>query len=74
MLYRFVSIRKSTFAVLVDASQIAEVTVSPAHCALTPTKGHATTPADLTAIEVFMQTHEKCDYRRKCQRCPRLLC
>lgn len=72
--FTFESIRKNVFAVLVEDSRVAEVTMSKAHCAVTPTTSRGIPPDLRSGIEVFMQMHENCDHRRKCQRCPRLVC
>lgn len=69
MLYmHFAPLGKGQWAVTGKQSQIAEVTVGLAHCAVTPTKGHGITPDERVSMGVFMQ--EACPNGRKCGRCP----
>ena len=64
----FAPLGKGQWAVTGESSQIAEVTVGRAHCALTPTKGCTITPDEWVGMGAFMQT--ACPVGRKCGRCP----
>ena len=55
MLYmHFAPLGKGQWAVTGKSSQIAEVTVGRAHCAVTPTKGHAVTPDERVSNQAFV--------------------
>jgi hypothetical protein len=65
----FAPLGKGQWAVTGKSSQIAEVTVGRAHCAITPTKDHALTPEERSSIAGFMQ-EVICPSAGKCGRCP----
>lgn len=68
----FAPLGKGQWAVTGKSSQIAEVTVGRAHCAVTPTEGHTVTPEERAGVWAFLYAQGNCSKPEGCQGCSRL--
>jgi hypothetical protein len=68
---QFAPLGRGQWAVTGKSSQIAEVTVSRTHCAITPTKGHTVTPEARAGVGTFLYAQGICSKPEGCQDCPR---